>query len=284
MKLFAKKSLGQHFLNSKHVLDQIVAAGNIQKGQNILEIGPGTGVLTAELLKAGAHVIAVEKDDRAYELLKEKFVNEISSKQLELTHGDILNKHLISLILHPAKLARNGSSSFSVIANIPYYITGAILELFLEHGPRPDKMILLVQKEVADRIVARPEQSTGKSKESILSVSVKVFGSPKMIAKVPPGAFTPPPSVDSAVLAIENISDGLFKPFLEQNHHAIQQFFVLVKAGFAHKRKVLKKNLEVVLEKEIIASIWSKIGLDDKIRAEDITPLDWISIFSHSQK
>jgi 16S rRNA (adenine1518-N6/adenine1519-N6)-dimethyltransferase len=277
MKLFAKKSLGQHFLNSKHVLDQIVMAGNIQKGQNILEIGPGTGVLTAELLKADAHVIAVEKDERAYNLLKERFANEIAAGQLELISGDILDSTVLESL-------KQSVDSFSLIANIPYYITGAILEQFLEHGPRPDKMVLLVQKEVADRAVARPEQSTGKSKESILSISVKAFGTPKMVAKVPPGAFTPPPSVDSAVLTIENISNALFKPFLDRDLTAIQGFFKLVKAGFAHKRKVLKKNLEVVLPKEKIAAIWSETGLDDKVRAEDISVSDWIDIFSHSQK
>ena len=266
MKLFAKKSLGQHFLNSKHVLDQIVIAGNIQKNQNILEIGPGTGVLTGELIKAGAIVTAVEKDDRAYELLKEKFSNEIAGGALRLIHGDILEEFSIF------------NFQYSIVANIPYYITGAILEKFLEHSPRPDKMVLLVQKEVADRIVARPEQSTHKSKESILSISVKAFGSPKIIAKVPPGAFTPPPTVDSAILSIENISDKNFTEQLAKRHDAIELFFKIVKAGFAHKRKILKNNLESVLPKETIDSLWNRLNLDSKVRAEDLSTNDWIKI------
>ena len=274
MALFAKKSLGQHFLNSKHVLERIITAGNIQPSENILEIGPGTGILTEALLKSGARVVAVEKDDRAYELLKEKFVAEIESKRLELVHGDILDETLlppISLLLAP---------SYALIANIPYYITGAILEKFLEHSPRPSRMVLLVQKEVAERIVARPEQSTGKSKESILSISVKVFGTPKIIAKVPPGAFTPPPTVDSAILSIENISSRGFDELLKKNPDTISLFFKIVKAGFAHKRKYLKRNLEDVLDREHINHIWTLLKLDDKVRAEDLTPSDWVAILS----
>ena len=268
--MFAKKSLGQHFLNSKHVLEQIVTAGKIEKDENILEIGPGTGILTEALLNAGARVLAIEKDVRAYELLKEKFASEISSGKLELVIGDVLNENLIRL-----------QKPYALIANIPYYITGAILEKFLEHEPRPNRMVLLVQKEVADRIVARPEQSTGKSKESVLSISVKVFGEPKVIAKVPPGAFTPPPTVDSAILSIENISAKSFE--IENNGQIdmgvkISNFFKIVKAGFAHKRKFLKRNLEEVLPVEKINGIWTRLSLDEKVRAEDLSPKDWINL------
>ncbi len=270
MRLFAKKSLGQHFLNSKHVLGQIIAAGNISVSQNILEIGPGTGVLTTELLKADAIVTTIEKDDRAIELLKEKFASEISSGHLVLIHGDVLDPGLDSQI--------SNLKSYSLIANIPYYITGAILEKFLEHEPRPQKMVLLVQKEVAERIIARPEQSTGKSKESILSISVKVFGTPKMIAKVPPGAFTPPPTVDSAILSIENISADAFKKILDKNPDGISKFFSIVRAGFAHKRKILKRNLETVLDKQVVNHIWTQLNLNEKVRAEDLTPQNWVDI------
>jgi 16S rRNA (adenine1518-N6/adenine1519-N6)-dimethyltransferase len=270
MKLFAKKSLGQHFLNSKHVLDQIINAGKIKPGENILEIGPGTGVLTAELLKTGAHVVAVEKDVRAHELLQEKFAEEIRNGQLKLILGDILDSNLESKI--------SNLEIYSLIANIPYYITGAILEKFLEHTPRPQKMVLLVQKEVAERIVARPEHSTRKSKESILSISVKVFGTPKIIAKVPPGAFTPPPTIDSAILSIENISDKNFNGLLGQNPEVISRFFKIVKAGFAHKRKILRRNLEDLIDKDTINKIWEQLKLDPNVRAEDLTPENWLDI------
>ena len=277
--MYAKKSLGQHFLNSAHVLQQIMDAGRIQHGENILEIGPGTGVLTTELLKSGARVIAVEKDIRAQEVLNEKFFAEITSGQLKLIQGDILDENLsIVKSFYFQSGAASANSSYALIANIPYYITGAILEKFLEHAPRPTRMVLLVQKEVAERIVARPEQSTGKSKESILSISVKVFGTPKLIAKVPPGAFTPPPTVDSAILSIENISDKHFKAILEKNPQGISRFFEIVRAGFAHKRKFLKRNLEAVVTIEKLNDVWKNLSLDEKVRAEDLTPQDWIKI------
>ena len=154
------------------------------------------------------------------------------------------------------------------MANIPYYITGAILEKFLENEPRPKRMVLLVQKEVADRIVARDQ------KESILSISVKAFGTPKLIAKVPKGAFSPPPTVDSAILAISDIA---VKPFIE-NKIDIKRFFEIVKTGFAHKRKFLIRNLENVVETAELKKIWLKLGLNEKVRAEDLATQTWFKI------
>ncbi len=258
MFLQAKKTLGQHFLNSRHVLEQIIEAAKISKGDRVLEIGPGTGILTQALLEAGANVIAIEKDDRAIDLLNEKFRGQISSKQLQIIRGDVLENT-------PDDLPKD---TFKVVANIPYYITGAILEKFLEGETRPTSMVLLVQKEVAERIVARD------GKESVLSISVKAFGEPRLIAKVPRGAFTPPPTVDSAILAIENISDGLFV----KNDLDIKRFFEIVKAGFAHKRKFAIRNLETVVEKEKLEKIWEARGYDPKIRPEDMAVGDWIGI------
>jgi 16S rRNA (adenine1518-N6/adenine1519-N6)-dimethyltransferase len=262
----AKKSLGQHFLNSKHVLEQIISASEIKISETILEIGPGTGILTEALLKTGAYVTAIEKDVRANDLLKEKFAKEISSGQLKLIHGDILTEKI------------DTPTPYALVANIPYYITGAILEKFLEHGPRPDRMVLLVQKEVAERIVARPEQSTGKRKESVLSISVKAFGIPKIIANVPPGAFTPPPTVDSAILSIEHISDKGFESVLTKNPDGVSRFFEIVKAGFAHKRKFVRRNLEGTMSPEEIDGIWKSLNLNEKERAEDLTPPQWLEI------
>jgi 16S rRNA (adenine1518-N6/adenine1519-N6)-dimethyltransferase len=275
MRLFAKKSLGQHFLNSSHVLEQIITAGRIVPGEHVLEIGPGTGILTRALLEAGAKVIAIEKDHRASELLKTTFSTAISSGSLTLISGDILDERLLS-----AAALRSGK--YALIANIPYYITGAILEKFLEHEPRPNKMVLLVQKEVADRIIARPERPSEKGKESVLSISVKAFGSPKMVAKVPPGAFTPPPSIDSAVLAIDDISDRSFASMLDKDPQAISGFFEIVKAGFAHKRKILKRNLESVLTRPTIERAWAACGFEEKIRAEDLSISDWLKLYSLS--
>jgi len=254
--------LGQHFLNSRHVLEQIISAAKIQRGETILEIGPGMGILTEALLKAGAKVIAIEKDDIAYNMLSIKDWG-TANKDLALIHGDILNESI-------PDSSGGANGNYAIVANIPYYITGAILEKFLEHEPRPNRMILLVQKEVAERIIARD------GKESILSISVKAFGQPKLIANVPPGAFTPPPTVDSAILAIENISD---KHFVEY-HAEIRKFFDLLKAGFAHKRKYLIRNLEAVVNKEQLENKWRKLQLDAKIRAEDVKLETWFKIAS----
>ena len=250
----AKKSLGQHFLNSRHVLEQIITAADLKKGETVLEIGPGTGILTEALLAAGANVVAVEKDARASALLNAKFKDEITRSQLTLVMGDILDpaifqssnlpffaprelvatkgrqSSIFPTSLHALRFAsgtelrRAGNlKSFALVANIPYYITGAILQKFLEESPRPNRMVLLVQKEVADRIVAID------GKESILSISVKAFGIPKIVARVPRGAFTPPPTVDSAILSITSISDDHFT----KREVDVKKFFELVRAGFA---------------------------------------------------
>ncbi len=270
MQLFAKKSLGQHFLHSRHVLEQIISAAHVEKNEVVLEIGPGTGFLTRALLDAGAHVIAVEKDDRAYELLEEKCAKEISEGRLHLIRGDILTLTLSDTSKGSLTQALS-DGNYALVANIPYYITGAILEKFLEHEPRPNRMVLLVQKEVATRIMAHD------GKESILSISVKAFGTPKVIATVSRGAFTPPPTVDSAILQIKDISG---KRFLEKNS-AILKFFEMIHAGFAHKRKLLRRNLESVTDSKNISEIWEKASIEDKIRAEDVTLDQWFEICAH---
>src|SRR3989344_6973903 len=158
----AKKSLGQHFLKSERALAKIVEAGEVSAQDTILEIGPGQGALTEKLLTTGAKVLAVEKDTYLYKFLKQKFEQEINSGQLNLIHDDIL-KLDPSYYLLPTPY-------YKLIANIPYNITGAILEKFLSSDNQPERMVLLVQKEVADRICGH-SVSTWQNKESILSIS-----------------------------------------------------------------------------------------------------------------
>ena len=267
-----KKSLGQHFLHSPSALKKIVDAAKIAPDETVLEIGPGTGILTAALLATGAKVVAIEKDERAYEVLTQKFAQEIAEGRLSLIIGDILENEIEQ---KDNLKIKNGV--YALVANIPYYITGAILEKFLEHEPRPNRMVLLVQKEVAERIVARDK------KESVLSISVKAFGSPKMVAVVPRGAFVPAPTVDSAILMVDGISGSRFDSTANISH-----FFKVVRAGFAHKRKYACKNLETsgVLEKpdksdgKSIENVWSDLKISEKIRAEDMSVEQWVEISS----
>ncbi len=252
----AKKSLGQHFLRSPQALSSIVEAGDIQQNDTILEIGPGEGVLTKELLAHANYVISVEKDTYLIEPLKEKFSNEIAQGKLKIIHEDILEFNL-------KKLSAGTSQSYKLIANIPYYITGEIFRKFLEHPNQPERMVFLVQKEVAERIVARND------KESVLSISVKCYGKPMLVKKVPRGSFSPPPNVDSAIILISDISKNFFRDFSEK------RFFEVLRAGFSHKRKFLARNLESVTTREIVQSAFKKNGLSLTVRAEDVSLSQW---------
>ncbi|MBP9770357.1 MAG: ribosomal RNA small subunit methyltransferase A, partial [Candidatus Pacebacteria bacterium] len=220
--IVAKKSFGQNFLKNPGVIRKIVETGEVKEGDVVLEIGPGKGALTAELLKSGATVFAIEKDFGMKDILEETFEKEIKNKKLKIIFSDFLTEDIEKIIPK--------NKSFKVIANIPYYITGAIIEKTLSEKRRPNLAVFLVQKEVAERIIARDK------KESILSLSVKVFGIPKIIMTVSRNSFFPAPKVDSAILKISNIKNNFNKNF-EKN------FFALVKNGFAHKRKFVLKNI-----------------------------------------
>lgn len=241
--MYAKKSLGQHFLRSERALSVIVEAGNLSPNDTVLEIGPGEGALTKKLLETGARIIAVEKDDELFKFLKEKF------SKIELIHADILEY--------------TPTGAYKLIANIPYNITGAILEKFLSADRQPTRCVLLVQKEVAERIVTRD------NKESILSISVKAYGTPQYIETVKAGSFVPAPKVDSAILLIENISKDFFKNFSEKD------FFELIHAAFKSKRKKLSSNLATVFDKEKVLNAFRELNLDENLRAEDLELNNW---------
>ncbi len=252
----AKKSLGQNFLMHARIAERIAMIASSISGSVVFEIGPGTGMLTRELLKRFKKVVALEADKELFLKLQVDFADEITSGLLELIHGDVRT-------FDPGLLPKG----YALAANIPYYLTGEIFRKFLETDSQPVSMTLLIQKEVAERIVQA-------KKESILSLSVKAYGLPKREFVVPRGAFVPAPKVDSAVLTIRSISKSNFKTYAEE-----KRFFSIIRAGFLHKRKFVIKNLtEAGIFSEKIASLFENLSISVKARAEDLPLSVWLEL------
>lgn len=250
----AKKSLGQNFLMHRQTAERIAGAAGIE-GKTVLEIGPGTGMLTRALLSRAREVIAVEADRELVPRLREAFASEIASGKLVLVEGDARE-------FDPGTIGE----PYAVVANIPYYITGELFRKFLAATHKPASMTFLVQKEVAIRIAR-------SKKESLLSLSVKAFGTPVIEFPVPRGAFKPAPSVDSAVISVRGIRDDAFASPEEE-----ARFFEIIHAGFKHKRKLLARNLEAVAEAETVRSALHEAGVAEKARAEDLPLSAWKAI------
>lgn len=252
----AKKSLGQHFLTSSDIARAVVTAGGVQPGDVVLEIGPGTGILTTELLAQDARVIAIEKDADAIAILQERFAREQKEGKLTIVEGDIR-------ACTPESLGISGA--YKIVANIPYYITGEILRASLTQAHQPKSMALLVQKEVAERICRSP-------KESLLSLSVKVYGVPSYVRTVRAGSFNPPPKVDSAILAIANISRENFLDISESC------FFSLIKKAFSEKRKQVQATLGALVGKENLFTALDELNINPQTRPEDIDSTLWLAL------
>ncbi len=277
--MYAKKSLGQNFLKSGSALRAIIVAGDIKPTDIILEIGPGKGALTAKILETRAKVIAVEKDRELIPFLSEKFKTEIENKQLMLLEGDILELDVDQIFKkvseceswlgskkNAKKIPNNLThlQTYKLVANIPYYITGEIIRKYFEEKNQPEKMVLLVQKEVAQRIVARD------GKASILSIACKAYSTPRYVQTVKREAFNPAPNVDSAIITFENISKDLFN----KDKADETRFFEVMKLGFAHKRKKLGGNLKEIKESLNQAKLEQ---IKDK-RPENLAVSDWIEL------
>lgn len=332
--LWAKKSLGQNFLVDREALDKIVEAADLttptpllekegDKEDLVIEIGPGLGVLTEELVNRAGKVTAVELDQKLANLLAENYGSVISTPRgqsgvekssdlhkispppkgsrddkntaearsrddkLEVINADILKLNIPELVR---------AEKYKVVANIPYYITSKILELFLTQGNKPESIVLLVQKEVAERICARPGQL------SILALSVQAYGQPEIVGIVPKESFFPAPKVDSAILRIKDIhpfnchsrldlESKLVDPSLrwddkekarDDSFCGEKDFFRLVHVGFASKRKTLVNNLAAGyhLDKKKASDIIKSIGLDENIRAQELSLDDWQKLVS----
>ena len=307
MKHIPKKSFGQNFLTSGAARAAIINASKLNTGDEVLEIGPGQGFLTEGLLATGAHVTAIEMDRDLIPVLEGRFITTQASPLLpspltplqDLERGTTPNASAflsgsfpqnlgeggeggwggpLTLILADALLYEHDKTPYKLIANIPYYITGAILEKYLSGKNKPTLMTVLVQKEVAERIVARD------GKESILSISVKIFGTPRMIQKVSAGSFHPKPKVDSAILCIENINNDYFNQFANPEY-AEEFFFQMLKAAFIYKRKLLLNNLSALPlsfgeGKEKLKTIFNELHIDERERAENVTIEQWKHLFS----
>jgi len=256
-KIFSKyhinpvKFRGQNFLIDEEVLDEIVSAAEIKFGDTILEIGPGLGFLTERLISRAKKVIAVELDTQLFKILRKKFE---TVQNLELINEDILN------FSPPAE-------KYKLVANIPYEITSAILQKFLTCALPPEEMVLMVQKEVAERIV-------NSEKRSLLSVSVWLYGEPEMVATVPPAAFYPEPKVISAILRIK--VKKLSADERQNNEKALK----IAKIGFISPRKKLIHNLSasLAMPKENLLPVFAELGLGENIRAEELAPDDWLRL------
>lgn len=261
---FQKKSLGQNFLNSPGALNKILSSAQIKKGESVLEVGPGKGVLTEKLLSMGAKVFAVEKDRRLIPILEEKFKKEISSHTLKIIEGDILKINLEEIGIEKNK--------YKITANIPYYITGKFIRKFLEEKNQPEKIVIMVQKEVAQRILAED------GKESLLSISIKAYGTPSYITTVKRGSFYPAPNVDSAIISIDQISRENFIDFNEET------LFLVLKKGFSKKRGQLLSNLSSLLPKNTLLEVFEKADIPPLSRAENLSIENWKSIAQYIAK
>lgn len=236
--------MGQRFLRSRKARDQIIAAAELSKQDTVLEVGPGAGFLTEALAERAGKVIAIEKDKRFVEILREKFCDQ---SNIEIIEGDILS----NIQCFPSTL---NVGHYKIVANIPYYITSRFLRLMLEAEQKPKLMVLMVQKEVAERMAAMPPRM------NMLALSIQAYGKVKRIANVPRGAFNPPPRVDSTIIKIFDISDDFF----EKNHVAPERFFALARRAFAQKRKMLSNSLglkgDTRRPQELSLEDWAFIG------------------------
>jgi len=232
--------LGQNFLVNLGVLDKIVAAAEINSNDTILEIGPGTGNLTEKLVQKAGQVIAIEKDHRLIEGLAQKFGKNTGFKIIE---GDILRLNL-------KDFTRFNLVSYKVVGNIPYYITSHLLRTIFEDWPMPKLIVLTIQKEVAQRIVAKPGQM------SLLALMVQLHSDPKMVGMVSRGSFRPIPNVDSAIIKLT--------PSPKADKETIEKIMGLAKKAFAGKRKQLKNTL----------------GTNSTSRPEDLDVSDWLNLSS----
>lgn len=252
----AKKSLGQNFLVNRGIIKKIIDAAGIKRGETVIEVGPGTGVLTEALIAAGANIIAIEKDRRLIDSLKNKF------PKVKVVEADIL-KLDIGKFNENFKL-KIENSDYKVIGNLPYYITSHFLRTMLEDWPKPALAIFMVQKEVAQRIMALPAQAGKPPHMNLLALSVQFYAKPEIIGYVSRGSFRPVPKVDSAIIKLIPIDNNRLST---KNP---SQLFKIIKKAFGNKRKQLKNTVNLESLK--------RAGIKPESRPEELSLEDWLKI------
>lgn len=252
--LHPKKSLGQNFLADEKALARVTAAAELAPTDTVLEIGPGLGSLTRHLAEAARRVVAVEIDAALLPPLAESLR---AYDNVEIIQADILSLDLARRVAP--------EPGYKVVGNIPYYITSAVVRYLLEAKVRPARIVLTVQLEVAERMVAQPDDM------SLLAVSVQFYSQPRIVARLPAGAFYPPPQVDSAVVVL----DVLDQPAVAVDD--IQHFFRVVKAGFSQKRKQIRNSLSggLHLSNAQVDAVLAQAGIAPQRRAETLTLPEW---------
>jgi len=251
--LYADKRLGQNFLQEPHALEKIAQVAEITPSDTVLEIGPGLGSLTRYLASKAQKVVAVELDEKLFPPLETVIA---PYHNIQLVHGDMLGISPMGIINH---------NDYLVVANIPYYITSALIRHLLESKLKPRRIVLTIQKEVAERICADPGDM------SLLALSVQVYGQPRIAANIPAKAFFPAPKVDSSVLVIDIYST----PLVDEN--LLDIFFQLVKAGFSQKRKKLRNSLAGGMRQTPVETetLLQAAGIDPQRRAETLSIDEW---------
>jgi 16S rRNA (adenine1518-N6/adenine1519-N6)-dimethyltransferase len=267
------KELGQNFLVDQRVLGQILAAAEISTADTVLEIGPGLGTLTQALAEQARRVVAVELDRQLLTVLHDRLQ---AFPNVQVVVGDILALDVPGLLAAEqasGRAERDESNpagrAYKVVANIPYNITSAVLRHLLEARTRPQLIVLMVQEEVAQRIIAKPGDM------SLLSVSVQFYGQPRLIRRVPARAFYPVPKVDSAIIRIDPHSELPLEP------KEVELFFAVVRAGFGQRRKQLRNSLlhGLGLSVERIAAALAQAGVDGERRAQTLSIGEWVTLY-----
>ncbi len=259
------RSKGQNFLVNEKIYDDIIKAADLNSNETVLEIGPGLGFLTLKLAQKVKRVIAVELDDQLASYLQ-LGINAKDLENVEIVNQDILKFNLDAHI--------KASDNYKIVANLPYNITSIFLRLFLSSRHKPESFVLMLQKEVAERIVATAPDM------SLLALSVQYYAEPVIIREVKAGNFWPEPKIDSAIIKISTKKQGGLG--YEEQLPEDKLFFRLAKMGFSAKRKMLKNNLAggLKIDQKIVSEILEKNKFNPLTRAEDLSLEEWLKLFA----